>query len=587
MAPYECAFGLKERPNRKFPPRPCVSGILGKNAAAASPSRACSLVESAAERTIAVSASPASSPQLDARAFDFGDLGRPRPPSVRSLPLPSAAAARSIAQADASGQLDEIDADDILEENDIDALDAAAADFHAFTPASSSDVQAPVTQASSPPSPAPAPAPAPPVSDPTAFEVSDLGAFDDVEVEGEPAPVSIKVDYAAPSPSTLVGFPAAPITSPLPLDSVYVDDAQSDGHPERTLEIPAYSVQRAAAVAAELDASNDADATGKLDAQAPQQTEVLHRSAMPAALQAPRIQRITPMLAPVRPSSIAPVAMDASVPAAHMIRPAVKSPTSSLAIGGVVFALVAIIGFLGVGAYVATRAIADKADAVAVAPSPQAPATEATPAAPPAVQASPGAGARAPALVPGAPAELAASAEQAAPAPAAIVAAAPPTDIAPANPAALDVSSLPSAPAQGARAATAPKAITADKPEKADKPATTTATRGATSGTALPPPGALPASGSAPAARPAPATAGQPLAAPVAAAPAAAPAPAGPAATTGVIRVDPKLRAVVVDGSYRRVDGGQVTVSCGAHRVKAGMNDVQSVNVPCGGSTSL
>ena len=574
-----------------------MSGILGKNAAAASPSRACSLFEGAAERTIAVSASPASSPQLDARAFDFGDLGRPRPPSARSLPLPSAA--------DASGQLEEIDADDIIEENDIGALDAAAADFHAFTPASSSDVQAPVTQASSSPSPSPSRAPAP--SDPAAFEVSDLGAFDDVEVEGEPAPVSMKVDYAAPSPSTLVGFPAAPITSPLALDSVYVDDSlddsQDDRHPDKTLEIPSYSVQRAAAVAAELDASTDADVTGKLDAQAPQQTEVLHRSAMPAELQAPRIPRITPMHTPVPPSlhpstrsitlstagiagrssSIAPVAMDASIPPAHTIRPAVKTPTSTLAIGGVVFALVAVIGFLGIGAYVATRAIADKADAVAVAPSPQAPATEATPAAPGAVQASPAA----PALP--AAAELApASVEQAAPAPDALVAAAPATDIAPANTgAALDVSSLPSAPAAGARAATAAKAVTAEKPEKADKPATTTSARGAGTGTALPPPGALPASGSAPASRPAPASAGQPLAAPVAAAPAAAPAPAGPAATTGVVRVDPKLRAVVVDGSYRRVDGGQVTVSCGPHRIKAGMNDVQSVNVPCGGATSL
>ena len=41
------------------------------------------------------------------------------------------------------------------------------------------------------------------------------------------------------------------------------------------------------------------------------------------------------------------------------------------------------------------------------------------------------------------------------------------------------------------------------------------------------------------------------------------------------------------DGSYRRANDGSVTVSCGSHRVKAGMNDVQSVNVPCGGAVSL
>ena len=56
---------------------------------------------------------------------------------------------------------------------------------------------------------------------------------------------------------------------------------------------------------------------------------------------------------------------------------------------------------------------------------------------------------------------------------------------------------------------------------------------------------------------------------------------------TGNVNVDPKLRAVVVDGSFRRVNDGVLTLSCGTHRIKVGMNDTQIVNVPCGGSVSL
>jgi hypothetical protein len=77
-----------------------------------------------------------------------------------------------------------------------------------------------------------------------------------------------------------------------------------------------------------------------------------------------------------------------------------------------------------------------------------------------------------------------------------------------------------------------------------------------------------------------------PLAAPAAAAPAAAPAHAS-TSTTGVVHVDPALRAVVVDGSFRRANDGVLTVTCGQHRIKAGMKDQQTVNVPCGGSVSL
>jgi hypothetical protein len=53
------------------------------------------------------------------------------------------------------------------------------------------------------------------------------------------------------------------------------------------------------------------------------------------------------------------------------------------------------------------------------------------------------------------------------------------------------------------------------------------------------------------------------------------------------VRVDPSLRAVVVDGGYRRANDGVLILSCGPHRIKAGMKELQTVNVPCGGSVSL
>ncbi|HSO37001.1 MAG TPA: hypothetical protein VLT33_30965, partial [Labilithrix sp.] len=127
--------------------------------------------------------------------------------------------------------------------------------------------------------------------------------------------------------------------------------------------------------------------------------------------------------------------------------------------------------------------------------------------------------------------------------------------------------STPSAPAAAPLAAAGPAAA-------APAPVTKT------SGGALPPPGGGKVA-SAPLAAP-----GAPLPpppAPVAAAPAA---PAA-VASTGTVRVDPNLRAVVVDGSFRRANDGVVVVSCGSHRIKVGMNDPQTVNVPCGGSVSL
>jgi hypothetical protein len=50
--------------------------------------------------------------------------------------------------------------------------------------------------------------------------------------------------------------------------------------------------------------------------------------------------------------------------------------------------------------------------------------------------------------------------------------------------------------------------------------------------------------------------------------------------------VKPPLVVIVVDGQHRRAVNGEVTVTCGTHKVRAGM-DTQVVNVPCGGSVAL
>ncbi|AKU98880.1 Vegetative cell wall protein gp1 precursor (Hydroxyproline-rich glycoprotein 1) [Labilithrix luteola] len=79
----------------------------------------------------------------------------------------------------------------------------------------------------------------------------------------------------------------------------------------------------------------------------------------------------------------------------------------------------------------------------------------------------------------------------------------------------------------------------------------------------------------------------------VAVAPAPAPVrPPSPAeaprnVTTGVIHVSPSLSVVIVDGTYRRPVNGTVVVSCGPHKVKAGMGNAETVDVPCGHGVSM
>ena len=496
------------------------------------------------------------------------------PKSVRTLP--------PAPKADASGQLEELSADDILETDDIDALEAAAAGFASF------EVDA---------TPAAVPAP-----EPSGFEVGEVGAFDEVEVEGiamrapEPAPEPARIGAVAviapavkaveaaalaatvfePAPitarvpnhhaSTLVGMPAAPVTSPLPLEereeSVIISElapqvagaakaALAATAVERTLEIRGNDMAKVAAAAAQLTDLADSE---------PQQTEVLVRSAMPPALQ----RKVN-----ARPSSIAPVALDARqrapmpviapmarVPGPvhmHMHRAAaVARPSgglSGLAIGGMAAAALLLVSLVGIGGYAASRTLS-KTDAVEAT-------TETTSAA----------GESSPSQAPAAPA-------------------AEPTGAA-SSP--IDVSSLPSAPTPGAapRGFTGKGSFAVTPPPPAPAAAPVAASPAAapvarSSGGALAAPGGNRSSSGerAPAGAPLPPP-------PSAPAVAAAPVAAAPAATTGVVRVDPNLRAVVVDGSFRRVNDGAVTVSCGSHKVKAGMKEAQTVNVPCGGAVSL
>lgn len=443
-----------------------------------------------------------SAPESSPRPFDFAELGRPRakaPPSVRAVSF--------VPVAEASGDLDELGADDILESDDIDSLEAAAAGITSFE--------------------------APP-SEPSGFEVGELGAFDEVEVEG-----------------LVPAIPAAPATSPLPLESMMTDDA----FPERTLEIRRDEMSSVAAAAAALDARE------------PQQTEVLKRSDMPFPAAAPAWPS-HPQGASGharRPGSIAPVALDvaaaprATMPSFSAHAPGTSLPAhaarhekkglSGLAIGGIVLAAVAFVGLVGIGGFTASRALSDKPEAVSIAPS----------------HATAGEAATSAARAAGAPGEPRGSAASALPSDPAAPATLP-------GPATLDVSALPSVPAPVA----APRAFTGSG---SGGSAHAAPGHGSTASgirtTALPPPGAAPAP-TGPTALP-----------PPVAAPAAAPAPAPVQSTTGIVRVDPTLRAVVVDGAYRRASDGVVTVSCGTHRIKAGMKEAQTVNVPCGGSVSL
>ena len=522
----------------------------------------------------ALSASPDSSPGSNPRAFSFGDLGRPRASSPRLLP--------PIKDPDPSEL--ELDADDILESSDIDSLEVAAAGIASFA--------------------APHAEPAP-----SGFEIGEVEAFVEVAVEGTVhvtapvpvsvsvsvpvtvpvpvhAPVSMRVDYTSPAQSTLIGMPAAPITSPLPLEESVAAPPVAD----HTQEMKGDTLAKVAQQASFLD-GDIPEETQVIEQQAEQQasTQVLVRSQMPLAIQGalrgapsrgrqshtpPPTSVHTPLAAtaaawpngrhapgpasraPVA-ASLAPVAVDPRVRPAMASVPAVAAPprpvkSNGLLIGGLVFAAAALIGVVGVGGYLASRTLSDKAEAITTAPAP--------------VAAAPAA----PVADPVAAAEPVVSPVAASPAAAAPVAAA-----------GIDGSALPSAPAKGA-SVPAPRSVTAPTGGAAATHAVTISAPppAGRAGAPLPPPGAV-------AATPPAATGGAAALPPPPSKPAPAAAAPAAASTTGSVNVDPKLRAVVVDGAFRRVNDGVLTLTCGAHRIKVGMNDPQTVNVPCGGSVSL
>lgn len=57
------------------------------------------------------------------------------------------------------------------------------------------------------------------------------------------------------------------------------------------------------------------------------------------------------------------------------------------------------------------------------------------------------------------------------------------------------------------------------------------------------------------------------------------------ASTTGTIRFQGvEVLTVVIDGEHRRLRNDSVTLACGRHRVRVGLNSERAVDVPCGGS---
>ena len=550
-----------------------------------------------------------------APAFSFGDLGKPRSSSRLLPPIKDV-------DPDASSEL-ELGADDILEseeiglELDVDAFEQAAAGivgFDAIAPDGPA-LPAPIPVILTAPEPAPRPSflvppmPAPPspkappppspkpfvaaapvvlmpppviVKPPMAIAapapepvVPALVVPPPVAVvaapESEPAPLTPPMPALA-QPSTLMGMPPAPITSPLPLEeSVIVDDRQANDDEEgvlRTQEIRGDQVAQVAAF---------------LEGDIPESTQILARSDMPAQYRQAVPQGVPtaaawangrhPQSAPMRArqASVAPIAVDlprrapSHVAIAADPRP-VKKETSPLLIGGLCFAAAALVGVVGVGGYFASRTMSEK-PSMAIAPAPRAdePSSTNTTAATTTATAA----AADPAAAPADPAAGAAP----------VVAS---------GSAGVDVSSLPAAPVGGVALPPAPVQHPTAAPvaNAAPPPAQTSHVSSAPpppatgrAGAPLPPPGAAapPPPPQQTAALPPPPS----KAAPVVAAPAVQ-------ATTGNVSVDPKLRAIVVDGNYRHVsDNGTVTLSCGPHRIKVGMNDAQSVNVPCGGSISL
>jgi len=501
-------------------------------------------------------ASPTSEADLFAR------LGKAPPPSKRRPPPPPSAKA----DPDASSEL-ELGMDDILEVAELNDFSNPSVEG-AVEPAPESIEVTPVSV-----EPAIVAAPAPVVAAPA-------------PVVAEPAPVAEPAAIAAPP---------APNTSPIPLADLADDDKVAD----KTVQLRRDDVKKAA----EMHLADEYEGIGHTEVmvrtpelanaksstqRSTTQPSAVHTPSQALNVTAPHGQRPSWQPHPAagtqpirRQPSIAPVAIDAAHRSVAPSMPVVIAPPqqrgmSAGPIAGLVFGAVALIGLVGAGGFAASRALSKDNTVASSEESPSTPGISTTTAA-----TSTPAAAAPNVAAPAAPAEESAPSTASSPAP---------------STAGVDVSSLPSA---------APKGVTAPAHTAAAAHTTTTSTSTATTAASaktakaaaasptaasaqttgskidpnapLPPPGAQ-ANANAPLPPPNAAPAAAPLAPP-----AAAPAQHS---SLGTVRVDANLKVVQVDGAFRRAQDGAVTVSCGPHRIKAGMSE-RTIDVPCGGAVNF
>ena len=56
---------------------------------------------------------------------------------------------------------------------------------------------------------------------------------------------------------------------------------------------------------------------------------------------------------------------------------------------------------------------------------------------------------------------------------------------------------------------------------------------------------------------------------------------------TGLLRVGPSVKGILVDGTPHRVDRGVVSLPCGMHTIKAPSQPVRTLLVACAATTTL
>ena len=491
---------------------------------------------------------------------------------------------------DASSEL-ELGMDDILEVAELNDFSNPSIEGAAAEPAPASIEVTPVSVEPEPEpeqeqvvaAPAPAPAPAP---------IAKAAQITRESPAQQPPPKTLMGLPPAKAEPAASAAPPAPNTSPIPLADLADDDRVAD----KTVEIRKDAVAKAAEhLADEYEGIGHTEVMVRTPELANAKSSTQRSTTQPSAVHTP--SQALNVTAPVgqRPSwqphpaagtqpirrqaSIAPVALDAAHRSMAPSIPAVSAPAqqrgmSAGLIAGLVFGAVALIGLVGAGGFAASRALSKDNTTAASEETPlSAPGISTTTAA-----TSTPANAAPNVAAPAAPAEESAPTTASSPAP---------------STAGVDVSSLPSAAPKGV---TAPAHTTASSPAAAAHTTTTTASSSKTTKAVAPEktPGPAQTTASkvdpnAPLPPPNAANANAPLPPPNAA-PAAAPLapPAAPAqhSSLGTVRVDPNLRVVQVDGAFRRAQDGAVTVSCGPHRIKAGMSE-RTIDVPCGGAVSF